>query len=75
MDGGHIEPAAQRPYLEIYAELKSLRLAQGLSQRQVAVLVGCSRTCIVNWERGVSHPTFPWFMRWAGVFGLSVNIK
>lgn len=37
--------------------LKKNRIERGLTQTQVAVLVGASLTSYQNWERGVTTPT------------------
>ena len=38
------------------ARLRELRLAQGITQQDVADRTGCSRRTYINWERGVIDP-------------------
>jgi transcriptional regulator with XRE-family HTH domain len=59
----------------IYARLKTRRVKIGLTQAQLAKMIFCSRTSILHWERGISHPTWPMFVRWAKALGFKIVIE
>lgn len=64
-------PAERHPVVEV---LKGRRIAMGLSQRQLAVLVGVRQAEISAWEIGRKHPTTRNVSRWAAALGCELII-
>ena len=52
--------------------IKAAREAAGLSQGQLARLLGCSRSLVTQWEAGQTAPT-GWAERIAAVCGVSAH--
>jgi len=59
----------------IGAELKARRKRLGMSQRQVARLLGVHNTQITRWERGERPISAALFFRWCRVLGLRVTVE
>lgn len=53
--------------------IRQCRQQAGLSQEQVAELVGVSRQAVAKWEAGTSAPSTENLLRLAGIFGVSVD--
>lgn len=53
--------------------LKAARTLAGLEQRQVAALLGCSRSAVAAWEQGKSEPPATYFVRWARICGVELD--
>jgi DNA-binding XRE family transcriptional regulator len=60
---------ADRIALAAGAQLRRMRVAAGLSQRQVAVFIGTHRPIIYRLERGAHMPTFETCQLYAAVTG------
>lgn len=43
--------------MQIANRIKELRLEKGMTQKNLAALVGCSQPMIVMWEKGECEPT------------------
>lgn len=50
--------------------MRTARQAAGLSQRDVADLLGCDPMTVSRWERGVHEPKLAELRRYAGVVGV-----
>lgn len=59
----------ERIALAVGAELRRMRLAAGLSQQQVAVLIDSHRPIVCRIERGMHMPTFETCELFAAVTG------
>jgi len=53
--------------------LRTLRERDGLSQEQLAIAVGISRTYISDMERGGGNPSYDMLIRLAAVFGMPAS--
>lgn len=62
------------PLKPIIRELFAARLAQGLSQCQLADLIGSGQAVISAWERGVRIPNTEGLYRWAAGLGYDLTV-
>lgn len=53
--------------------IKEARISSGLTQYQLAILVGVSKTTISNWERGKSCISAISFIKFCRITGVPVN--
>ena len=54
-------------------QLKKLRIARGLLQRQVADAIGVNRTTYVKYETGKSEPDYATLSRLADYFAVTID--
>jgi ribosome-binding protein aMBF1 (putative translation factor) len=54
-------------------QIQSLRVAAGLTQRQLAAKIGTSDTNISLWERGVTMPDSRYLEKICGEFGVELR--
>ena len=54
--------------------LKMLRTEKGISQKQLAELVGVSQQCVSKWEADRADPTLTYLWKLADLFGVSIGI-
>lgn len=54
--------------------LKEFRLNQGLTQQEVADIVGCSRSLVYQWEKGIRSPTIEQLERLASHCGTTLEV-
>lgn len=59
--------------MKIGERIKELRLEKGLSQMQLAKLVGASQKAVDYWERNVNEPKASYIISLVKVFGLSFD--
>lgn len=74
----HVEEAArraQRQLDEVVSELRSARMAAGLSQATVAHAAGCSQQLIAAFESRLVDPRLVQLARWGAVVGLDIPIR
>lgn len=43
--------------MKVAQRIKELRIEKGMTQKQLAQIVGCSQPMIVMWEKGECEPT------------------
>lgn len=67
----HIIPVDIHPVLE---RLAYVRLAWGLSTKDVADRIGCSTSTLLHMESGQKQPGFKIFVRWADVLGFDLSL-
>lgn len=60
---------------EIAEQLREVRRAAGLSQRDVAQLMHCKQSQISEWESGVVPPKVGTLRAWASALGLDLEIR
>lgn len=53
--------------------IKELRLASGITQRQLAVNTGIQQANICRWEKGLNRPNIMDCWRLADFFGVSID--
>lgn len=53
--------------------LRDLRIGRGLSQKQVAALIGVDSSTISTYESATRLPSYPALIRLAKVYGVSVD--
>lgn len=53
--------------------LKQIREAKGLTQKEVAVAIGCTPLVYSRYERGLREPSIEMLLRLADVFGISTD--
>lgn len=57
-------------------ELKSLREGLGMTQQQLAALMGVPRTYISKWENGVARPDYVHLVQlWRLIHGLRIEAE
>jgi transcriptional regulator with XRE-family HTH domain len=54
-------------------QIKAVRKALGMTQEQLAKLLGVTQGTIAQWEKGLTHPTFEKLPKIAEVLGVSVD--
>jgi tellurite methyltransferase len=54
-------------------EIEEARKAKGLTQEQLAKLVGVTQGAVAQWENGQTHPSFPVLPRLAAALGVTVD--
>lgn len=54
-------------------DIRSLREAAGITQKQLAEKMGCVKSNVTNWETGVSLPRTADLPRLAAVLGVTVD--
>ena len=62
-------------WLDLVRDLRDARVSQGLSQRQVADLMGVGQPEISMWETGVHAPTLRTLCNWANVLGVKIEFN
>lgn len=60
-------------FREIGRKIQKIREAKGLSQRQLARMVGCSQSALSNWEKGKRRLYLPQLQKIAQVLDVSVD--
>lgn len=65
-------PSTSAPLIQLGNSIKKLREAAGLSQEELAVLVGIHRTFLSSVERGENNISFLNLVKLAGCLGVSV---
>jgi ribosome-binding protein aMBF1 (putative translation factor) len=74
------KPTAQAAYAdaglayELGRQVRTLREARGLSQRELAGLMGTTQSAIARLEAGGSRPSISTLERLAGALGLSLKV-
>ena len=53
--------------------IREARKALGLSQEQLAKLVGVTQGAVAQWENGLTHPAFAVLPKLAAVLGMTVD--
>jgi transcriptional regulator with XRE-family HTH domain len=53
--------------------LKKIRVAKGLAQKEVAAHIGVTQTAVSDWERGEREPDFETLVKLADFFGVTVD--
>ena len=53
--------------------LRAYRKASGISQEQLAAMLGVTQGAITQWETGKTHPGFNKLLTLAGLFGVTVD--
>jgi transcriptional regulator with XRE-family HTH domain len=61
--------------LEIREILRNRRISMGLTQVDVADMMGTSQSVISEYENGVVQPTLPIFIKWANVLNFRVTLE
>jgi transcriptional regulator with XRE-family HTH domain len=56
-----------------FTRLKLLRVARGLTQSQLADMIGVTQGTVSQWEKGMTHPRFGVIPRLATALGVSVD--
>ena len=54
-------------------KIKTLRMANSLSQESIAMLLGVSRQSVSKWEKGLSKPSTENLMRLSEIFSVSIE--
>lgn len=54
-------------------EMRCLRQKRGMTQQELAVLLGVSVSAIQKWERGQAEPNARTLQRMADIFGVSMD--
>ena len=57
----------------VLTRLKVLRVMRGLTQSQLASLVGVTQGTVSQWEKGITHPRFAVIPRLASALGVTIN--
>jgi transcriptional regulator with XRE-family HTH domain len=57
----------------IHGNIARLRKAKGLSQSQLAALLGVDETAVSHWERGINSPKGTRLTHLADIFGVAVD--
>lgn len=57
---------------ELGARIRTLRERHGLTQRQLAAMVGTLQNRVSDWEIGLHQPTLPSLEKLAAAFGITV---
>jgi DNA-binding XRE family transcriptional regulator len=78
-----LEPALFRgpiaaPYVQVEPVIRALRevrLAWGLTQREVAQRIGCHHDTLAHVENGDQDPGYKMLRRWADVLGFELGLK
>ncbi len=58
---------------EFARRLKLLRIERNISQEELAVSIGASRSAVANWENGLRAPSLPVFRKLALYFNISTD--
>lgn len=53
--------------------IRELRKEQGLTQAELGELLGCTQTCVGNWENGQRTPSLKMAGRIADTFGVRMD--
>ena len=53
--------------------IKELRKAQGMTQEQLAKLIGVTQGAISQWEEGLTHPAFSKLRKLATALGVTMD--
>lgn len=64
-----------RPRMEgpLHGLIKSLRIARGLTQQQLATKLGVDKTAVSHWENGIAQPALSRLPDLAKVLGVKVD--
>lgn len=60
--------------MKLHERLTDLRKKRGLSQQEVADILGVSRQAVSKWESGQSAPSTENLVRLSGIYGVSVDM-
>ena len=60
--------------MELHRRLAGLRKKRGLSQQEVADILGVSRQAVSKWESGQTAPSTENLVRLSGIYGVSVDM-
>ena len=61
------------PTTDLGARLRTLRTRAGLTQQDVAAVLGTGANRISDWETGRYEPTLPVLKRFAEMYGMTVS--
>lgn len=61
--------------LEIREILRNRRISMGLTQVDVADMMGTGQSVISEYENGVVQPTLPILIKWANVLNFRVTLE
>ena len=53
--------------------IREARKAQGLTQEQLAELIGVTQGTVAQWENGLTHPSFEKIPKVANALGITVE--
>lgn len=53
--------------------IEKARKAKGMTQEQLAKLLGITQGAVAQWENGLTHPSFPMLPKVAAALGVTVN--
>ena len=54
-------------------EIREARKAKGLSQDQLAKMIGVTQGAVAQWENGLTHPSFEVLPKLAAALGVTVD--
>lgn len=60
-------------YSEVCKHIKELRMQRGLTQVELAALLGVSKSVISSYENGVHLPPYDILVKMSGLFGVSCD--
>lgn len=53
--------------------IKEARQEKGLTQEQLAAMIGVTQGAVAQWENGLSHPSFTKIPRLADALGITID--
>ena len=53
--------------------IKELRIKSGMTQEQLAEMLGVTQGAVAQWEKGLTHPAYETLPKLAKVFGVTVD--
>jgi transcriptional regulator with XRE-family HTH domain len=59
--------------MEFNEKLRKLRKEKGLSQEELADIIGVSRQALSKWESGSSYPEMEKLIALSGLFGVTID--
>lgn len=65
----------QTQFISFAEILRNRRITRGFTQRDVAKMMHCTQSQISDYENGITQPTLPLFIEWAGVLGFHVTLE
>ena len=57
----------------LHQNIKELRVERGLTQAQLAKLIGVTQGAVYFWEKGINEPTAGYLIKLARLFNVSVD--
>lgn len=54
-------------------EIREARKAKGLSQDQLAKMIGVTQGAVAQWENGLTHPSFEVLPKLSAALGVTVD--